>query len=192
MDVVDAGDRRPVFRVFDPREREGSVLPSVGVSPIAGYDSLRGVRRMLQSIVGGIKTAIFDGGDLGVDRFEGFAEAIELGLALTFCWLDHERATDGPAHGGSMVTKVHQTLRHVLDSDFFEVAEIDDALVCDESFAAFVKRRKARLELFGHVVRMENGGLCGLDNTRTHHGEVHPRDGADAGATPRRGTDGTL
>ena len=92
-----------------------------------------------------------------------------------------------------MEAVVHQPLRHVVDRDprvLGDGAEIDDALVRDEAVRTLVEHREMRLELLGEVVRGEDRDFGRVGETApAHHADVRPRNGQDAGRTPRRRAD---
>ena len=127
-----------------------------------------------------------------MDALHRLAKAVDLRLALALRGLDHERTCHGPAHRRRMVAEVHQPLRHVFDGHLVEMAEVEDALVCHEALGAFVERGKIRFQLPGDVVGVEDGVLGRISEARPHHGDVHPRDGADAGAAPGGGAHRTF
>jgi hypothetical protein len=78
-------------------------------------------------------------------------------------------------------------LRHVLGGDALERTQVEDAFVRDEAVAA-VERREMFFESLGNVIRIEDGELRRLgQSVRAHHRDIHPRDGENARAAPRRG-----
>ena len=92
-----------------------------------------------------------------------------------------------------MKAVIHQPLGHVFDSTpaLLQRAQIEDALVRDEAVPAFEEHREISVQPLGDVIGVEDGELRRLGQAvRAHHADVHPRDGEDAGAAPRRGGDG--
>jgi hypothetical protein len=75
---------------------------------------------------------ILDRADLGADRDQRIAEAIQLGLGLALGRLDHQRAGHREAHRRRVEAEVHEALGDVLDLDaagLLEVAAVEDELV---------------------------------------------------------------
>ena len=117
------------------------------------------MRGIFEGVVGAVKLAGFDSGEFGVDGEHGIAEAVQLGKGLTFRGLDHEGAGDRPAHGGSVESKIHESLGDVLDFDagtVFPLAKIEDAFVSDASGFSLVEDREMRAEAGGDVVRVQD------------------------------------
>ena len=171
----------------------GGGLAGVGVRPVGGEDAGGGVGSVVEPVVGAVGFAGFDGADFAVDADEGVAEPVELAAVFGFGGLDHEGAGDGPGHGGSVVTIVHETLGDVLDADarnVLEGAEVEDAFVGDEAAAAFVEHGEEGGEAVGDVVGVEDGPLGGEGQAGgSHHADIHPGNGEDAGAAPGGGAD---
>ena len=92
-------------------------LAPIRMRPVVARDRCRGVRRMLQRIVGAIGPAFLDGADLRADRDHRVDEAVELGLRFALGRLDHQRAGDREAHRRRVEAVVHQPLRDVVDRD---------------------------------------------------------------------------
>ena len=76
MHVVDAGHRRPVFRLFDPRERIRGFFAGVGAGPVVRADGVGGVRGFFEGVVGRIGATFLDGADLGADAVQRIAQAV--------------------------------------------------------------------------------------------------------------------
>ena len=191
-DIVHALDRRPVFPDALRRSRIHRQLAAVRVSPLAG-DFLRGVRRVLQRVVG---AAPFPGADLrqlGVDRDHRLAEAVELGFRFAFGRLDHQRVGDRERNGRRMETVIGEALGDVLGihPDFsLQRAQIQYALVRDPAAGPRVEDRKAALEARGDVVGVEDREFARApDPARPHHAQVHPRHREDQRAAERRRAD---
>ncbi len=189
-DVVDAGDGGPVFGLADVGEGEGGGFAGVGVGPVGGGDFVGGVGGVFEGVVFGVGGAGFGGFDFGADGGHGVTEAVEFGFGFAFGGFDHEGAADGPGHGGGVVAVVHEAFGDVFDGDVFEVAEVEDALVGDEAVGALIEGGEVGGEAFGDVVGVEDGEAGGFDDVGSHHGEVHPGDGQDAGAAPGGAADG--
>src|SRR6266542_3482219 len=69
----------------------GGSFARIGMSPLIGRNGARGVRRMLERVVLPIHPPLLDLADLRADRDEGITQAIEFGLRLAFCRLNHQR-----------------------------------------------------------------------------------------------------
>ena len=86
-----------------------------------------------------------------------------------------------------MEAVVHQPLGHILHGDLFKMPQVHDALVGDEAVFAPVQNWKRIGQPVCDVVGVEDGHLCGAGEILgTHHRDVHPRDGKDAGTAPCR------
>ncbi len=192
--VVDAGDGGPELESSQGREGERGLLAGVGVGPFVGGDRGDGVGGVLEGIVLLVRAAFFDGADLLTDGDHGVAEAVELGLGFGFRGLEHQRAGDGPGHGGGVEAVVHETLGDIFNFDaggFLEVAAVENELMGAAAVLAAEEDRVVGFEAFGHVVGVEDGDLRGgAEAGLAHHADVHPGDGEDGGAAVGGGGDG--
>lgn len=170
--------------------RERRRFARVGTIPIVAGDLVGGVRRVLEQIVLRVGRTIFNRRHFRVDGNHRVAETVEFVFGFAFGRFDHERAGDGPRERGRVEAIIHEAFRHVLGGGFVEGAQIQNTFVRHEAVAA-VERREIFFQTRGDVIRVEDGGLRRLgQSVRAHHGDIHPRDRADARAAPRRGADG--
>ena len=127
----------------------------VAVRPGVGGDRRRGVRRMLQRIVGAVHVAFLDRADLVADRDHRVDEAVELGFDFALGRLDHQRAGDRKAHRRRVEAVVDQALGDVLGLDArrgLERPQVEDAFVRDEAARPRVEHRIVRREAARDVV----------------------------------------
>ncbi|MNM52925.1 hypothetical protein D3C81_640150 [compost metagenome] len=154
------------------------------------------MRGVLQRVVELVQGAVFHGADFLADADHRCAEAVQFFLGLTLGRLDHQRASHREGHGRGMEAEVDQALGHVLDADaaaVLERAQVEDALVGDQSVLAGVQHRVVFLQAAGDVVGTEDRQLRGaLEPFPAHHADVHPGDRQDAGTAIRRRADRAL
>ena len=111
-------------------------------------------------------------------------------LRLRLGRLAHEGADDGPRHGGGVEAVVEEALGDVHRIDAAAVLkrpQVQDELVRDAPLGAGKEQVVVVLEPLRHVVGVEDRQLRRpLQAPRPHHLDVHPRDGQDRRAAPRR------
>src|SRR5574337_270482 len=185
MDVVDARHWRPVFLRLEAGQRERRQFARVGVCPLAGADHGGGVRRVFQRVVLAVKPAVLDRADFLADLDHRVDEAVQLMQRFALGRLDHQRAGHRKAKGRRVEAEVDQPLGDILGFDaggVLERAQVEDALVCNQTVAARVQRGIVRREPPGDVVGVEQGDLGRLEQSLcSHQGDVHPADRQDAG-----------
>src|SRR5699024_6732645 len=100
-------------------------------------------------------------------------------------WLNHQGARDGECHGWCVEPEVHKTLCHVLCCHtglFGEVAQIQDAFVCNKSVQTGVEQRVVLLESMGQIVCRQYCNLSGFfECWRAHDRHIRPGDGQYTG-----------
>ena len=178
---------RPVF----PAQRIGRLLAGVGVLPLIDQQAGRGVRRAAQRVVFNRPQPGLDFVDLGADRDHRLAERVDLGQALAFRRLNHQRAGHREAHSRSVKAEVGQPLCDVVDGDagvLRDRAQIQDALVGHHPVLAGVEHRVDLIvEAAGDVVGERDRGQRRPAQARgAHHPDVGPRDGQDRRRAVRR------
>mmetsp|Transcript_47461 Transcript_47461/g.135782 ORF Transcript_47461/g.135782 Transcript_47461/m.135782 type:complete len:524 (+) Transcript_47461:207-1778(+) len=189
--VVHACHGRPEFAALeDPLDREGRLLPSVGVRPLVVHDLALRVGSVLQRIVIHGPRAVLDLPDLLPDGDHGVAEAVQFGLVFRLGRFHHEGMRHGPRHRWRVEAVVLQPLRDVLLHNPalpLQVRAVNDELV--RALAEGVGRHdvEVRLQPGLHVVRVQDGIHRRVrDTLRAQHGVEHPRDARDARLAPRR------
>mmetsp|Transcript_33392 Transcript_33392/g.78103 ORF Transcript_33392/g.78103 Transcript_33392/m.78103 type:complete len:520 (-) Transcript_33392:742-2301(-) len=192
--VVDARGRRPELGLPQAGHRVGGGGARVWASPLVGEHDGGGVRRVLEQIVVARHHALLDLGDLGANRDESVAEAVELRLVLRLGGLDHDGARHRPRHGGRVEVVVGEPLGNVGLGHArtpLEFPQVEDELVCAEARLARVQHLVVAREPRGHVIGVEDGDRRRAPQAvGAHHRAVHPRDGQDGRRAPRRGRDG--
>ena len=150
-DIVDARDRRPVFRRRRRIASRDRPLPAAnrgGAIPPASASA---------AVCGALTSGL---SSLGHSPFSmraaspaieiiAVAEPVKLMLRLGFGRLDHQRSRHRPRHGRRVETVVDQTLGDILDADagaFLQDARVQDALMRDASVAALEQHREMRAE----------------------------------------------
>ncbi len=187
VDVVDAADCRPELGLARPGRREGRQLARVGAVPRVGADDGRGVRRVLERVVGPVELARGHLRHLAVDRDQGVAEPVELDLRFALGRLDHERAGHGERHRRRVVAIVHEPLGHIVDLDavLLPRAEVDNALVGHPAARTPEEDGEGGIQAPGHVIGIEDRGLGRPpEPVRSHQADIHPRDDEQGGRTP--------
>ena len=93
-----------------------------------------------------------------------------------------------------MESVIHQSLGHIFHfhAGVFPIAQIENAFVGNETPFAFEQDRKITIESFCDVIRVQDRDFRGaFQSLGTHHANVHPRDGENAGAAVGSSSDGT-
>ena len=89
-----------------------------------------------------------------------------------------------------MEAVVHEPFGNVIHREagvMSELARIQNAFMRHQPLVAGVENREEMSEFLGNVVGVKDGHFRGFpEAVRPHHGEVHPADGGDGGASPRR------
>ena len=119
----------------------------------------RGVRRVDERVVILRINAHFHSANFFANGDHGIDEAIQLVFALALSRLDHERASDGEAHGRRMKAVVHQALGniHIADAaQLLDWAHVNDALMRDEAAVAGVEHREMRSKFLRDVIGIED------------------------------------
>ena len=175
------------------RPRERGLLARVRARPLGDHDVGRGMRRVAQRTVVDRPLPRLDGPDLVADGDHRVAEAVELGEVFRFGRLDHERARHRERDRGRVEPEVDQALGDVVGGHpgaLRDRAQVEDALVRDESARAAVEHRVVRREPRRDVVGGEDGGLGGAQQAvAAHQLDVRVRDREDAGRSVGRGGD---
>ena len=176
--------------------RESSSLAGVGSVPVVGDEGLAGMGRHLEYVAFARRSSDLDLADLLADGEERVNESVQFALRLALGWLDHETARDGPAHGGSVESVVHEALGDVHDFDagrVSELATVEDEFVGAEAGDAAVEDFEAagNGEPGHHVVGVEDGDLGRLgESGAAHHADVGPADGEDGRGSVGSGRNG--
>src|SRR6185437_14397481 len=183
--VVDTRDAGPEFVLPNIGQREGRLISGIGMFPFFGDDHVLGVRCIFQRVIGLIRFAFFDRGDLRVDAEHRVAEAVELGLVLAFRGFDHDRARHGEAKGRCVEAVVHESFRNIFRFDAhagFEGAEVDDELVGAGASGAAIEDLVFLFEPRPHVVRIEDRIAGGVSKSfGAQHLDIGVADQQDAG-----------
>ena len=152
------------------------------------------MRRVLEQIALPILFSVGDCLHLGVNGNHRIAETIELVFRFALGRFDHHRPANRPRNGRRVEAVIHQTLCHIFDFNACAspLAQVDDALVRDETMLALEKNGKVRIEPFSDVISVENRHLGrAFQPGGAHHADVHPGDRQNAGAAPGRRGDRT-
>ena len=192
--IVDSADGREVLdRIAHLRVRADSELSRVSSRGVVAEDRIERMRSVVQRVVVRWPFPGFDLLELAVDQLHCAAEAIEFVQRFAFGRLDHQRAANREGHGRCMEAEVDQTLGDIVDRHvglLVERSGVDDALVSDKAAVTGVENLVVLLQAMSDVIGVEDGDLgCHAEAFGTHHPNVHPGDGQDAGAAERCGAD---
>src|ERR1700730_13808603 len=144
INVIYSADHRPEFMFPRPGGRIRCRFARITSIPVVGQKILSGMWGQFQDIVFPVRLAGFDSSYFTINRNHGLTESIQLWLGFAFCRLDHHGSWDGPGHGRRVKAVIHEALGNIFDLNsgrFFELPQIDNALVGDEPVFAFVQNR---------------------------------------------------